>query len=461
MSKSKIKFYCWWIALFVNLYLLNFSYHSNADEGVVLAGAWNLFNGQKIYTDFFSFIPPGSFYFVLALWKIFAPNYYITKCFSLLVIFLSAIGVYKTAKTISDNRFILLSPAFFLLASLNWQAINHNVYNLFFIVWSVYFFLKGGKASDKKNYIASGLLLGLASLFLLHKSLLIFFIASGWLLVLFFWHKDKNYFRSLAQFLFSYLIGAAPLFFFASPRLLYQDLIIYPLLNYPETNKLPLALLLTFLFLTVFLFSFLIYKRKIKNLVFLFCLQTFLLLSALPRPDSLHISIIIFPLLALAPLAFAEAAMAEFKTKVALIAPYALIFLLIFLYSLEAIISCPPFYFFDRSKILKVISSDCQQSKYIYAGPFAPELYFSTRKLQPTPFSFLITDQQTKEQFGLARDLLERNRPGCAVLNYKAVAGFKYDLNNPVDNFIFLNYHLIYKYKDILIYKINNPPTNN
>src|SRR5579864_2977543 len=66
-----------WLALLIGLatfvYLVPFYRFItlNADEGVVLQGAQRILDGQIPYRDFFSFLPPLSFYWTALLLKVF------------------------------------------------------------------------------------------------------------------------------------------------------------------------------------------------------------------------------------------------------------------------------------------------------------------------------------------------------------------------------------------------------
>jgi hypothetical protein len=69
-----------WIALSVFViscaYLLLFRRYStmDPDEGIVLQGAERILQGEVVYRDFFSFITPGSYYFLAFLFKIFGSS---------------------------------------------------------------------------------------------------------------------------------------------------------------------------------------------------------------------------------------------------------------------------------------------------------------------------------------------------------------------------------------------------
>lgn len=46
---------------FVCLFLFSIGNYYNSDEGTILNGAWRIYNGDRLYTDFFSYIAPGSY----------------------------------------------------------------------------------------------------------------------------------------------------------------------------------------------------------------------------------------------------------------------------------------------------------------------------------------------------------------------------------------------------------------
>lgn len=456
LNKINLKIF-WWFALFVILQFFNFSYYLNSDEGVVLAGAWNLFNGQKIYTDFFAFIPPGSFYFIFVIWKVFFPSYLLAKFFSLCFIYIAAIGVYKITKLLSDKKFSLIAPTLFILTSFHWQAINHNTYNISLIIWCAYFFLRAVELKSNYFFIASGFILGISFLFLQQKSVLTFLLFCLWLIWLLLKNKRGIYSVFLLSFSVSFFLSSSLLFLFAPINTLYDRLVFFPLHNYIETNHLSLNLFFIFFSLIVVTYIILIFFEKKKNiLILLFFLQLVLLFSALQRPDQLHISIILFPLISVLPLLISRGTESSKWKRFLFFSFFSIILLILIVPSIILIFFYPPFRFFNQSNVAKYIYKNCLTSKFIYAGPFIPGLYFDTKKIQPTAFSFLITNQNTDEQFLSAAKYLKKNRPLCAIMNYEMVKKFKYNTDNPVDQFIFSNYDLFYKQDELLIYKIKN-----
>jgi hypothetical protein len=452
--------YYWLLFLLIFLIFFNCSYYLDADEGIVLTGAWNLLNGQRIYTDWFSYIPPGSFYFVFIVWKIFFPSYLVAKFFSLLAVFASTIGVYKISQLISKNRqsiYNLLAPSSFIISTLGWPVINHNCFNLTLIIWSSYLFLKSFTDKGKYwNLFFCGVLLGLASAFLLHKSLLVFLFFNFWLLVNFLLNRDRDEQKKLFIFNATFIFFASTIFLFATPPTIYKNLIEYPLLHYGEVNKVSPYYFIINLILVLASFWYLLPAiRKNKYLKFIFGLQLAIVLSTLQRPDPFHVSMMLFPLISLMPTMAESLALAKIKTDRFIFLLLPVIICVLFIPSLFNIINEPPLYFFYQSPKLKYIKENCLSSRYIYAGPFLPGLYFAAQKLQSTPFSFLITNHQTSEQFIQAKNDLEIKKPLCAVLDYEMVKKFKYDKNNAVDQYIKDHYHLVKTISYTQIYKIN------
>lgn len=182
--------YLWWVGLFFASVFFHANHPLNSDEGVILNGAWNLINNRQLYIDFFEFIPPASFYLIFWLWKIFGVSYFIAKFFAIIIVFLSSIGIYKISQEISKNKLNYFLPLLFIVSSVYWPIINHNTFNILFIIWAVYFFLKGLSDYSSKNFLISGLLTGLSILFLQQKGIILLFSLSSFLIILLF--KEKN-----------------------------------------------------------------------------------------------------------------------------------------------------------------------------------------------------------------------------------------------------------------------------
>jgi hypothetical protein len=265
----------WWFSLFLILLFFHSNHPLNSDEGITLNGAWNLINNKELYIDFFEFIPPASFYLVFWFWKIFGVHYFVAKFFAIIIVFLSAIGIYKISQKISKNKFNYFFPFIFIISSIYWPIINHNTFNILFIIWAIYFFLKGLSNYSANPFIISGLLTGLSILFLQQKGIVLLFSLTSFLLILFF--KEKKYQLLKLNFYF-FIFSFLPLLILLKwpLQILYKNLIIFPLFNYTEINKLSFYLLIFFLIILLSIL-WLLKKEKDKKIWLLFYLQFFLL----------------------------------------------------------------------------------------------------------------------------------------------------------------------------------------
>lgn len=447
LKNNKLKIYLYYLLLLIISIFFYYQHNLNADEGVVLNGAWNLFNNQILYTDFFEMIAPGSFYLIYFGFKLFGVKFAVANIISLLMIWGSSIGLYKSLNLIRFNRLNFLWPLFFLLALTPLPIINHNTHNLFFLIWSSYFFLLGLKNNSFKYFAISGLFSGLAIIFLQQKGLI--FFGASCLFLLFYLIKNKtNFLKNIFSYLIFTLLPIIPLFFKWSVNVLYQNLIVFPMTNYFEVNKTPFYLLISFLLI---LFYFIInIKNKSSLINYLLTIQFFLLLSTIPLPDYYHLILIVFPLLILIPSLFLETF--TYLSKIIII-----VFIIIIMFSfLNSFYTFKPFYSYTKDTTitwLKYINDNCT-GKYIYSGPFAPNLYFETQKLNATPFDVLIEKQTTANQFDIALESFKKNQPTCAVLYYYSniKTKFKHTGNNALENYIKNNYILEYQNNNVFIY---------
>ena len=447
LNNYNLKIFLYYLLLLAITVFFYYRHILNADEGVIINGSWNLFNNLNLYTDFFEIIPPGSFYLIYYGFKLFGPYYLVANIISLLLVWGSAIGIYKSLDLIKRNKANFIFPLIFILSLIPLPIINHNLYNLFFLIWSLFFFLQGLKNSSNLFFFLSGLLGGLATIFLQQKGLITIGFSFLFLLI----YNIKN--KKIKNIIF-YGIGAGlpiiSLFLKWSPKLLYQNLIAFPMLTYWEVNKTSFFLLVAFFLIFTYFFIYLKNKSIIIN--YLLGIQFFLLLSVIPLPDFYHIVLIIFPMLILIPSLFIKNQTRE--TKI-----FIIVFTIIITFSSIKYIntSFTPFYSYSKDNSnnwIDYIKENCS-GKYIYSGPFSPNLYFETKKLNATNFDVLIEKQNIPNQFAKALDDFKKNEPSCAVLFYyeNMSKKFKHQGNNQLEIYIKENYIKIYSQNDIFIYK--------
>jgi hypothetical protein len=297
-----------WLACTALLLALHSTNQLSSDEGVILNGAWNLFNGRSLYTDFFEYIAPGSFYLVFAAWKLFGAHFWVAKLLGILAILGAALGVYRIGQLLvsyeqarTPRWTLWLGPAAYCLMSGYWPAINHNTFNIAFVVWGAYFVTRSIFRRSLSDAIAGGLFSGVSVLFLQHRGLVlpaIALVAFG-----FAYSRDKHvaWLKNGAGLLMGTLVPIAVLLSYWPASVLLEHLISFPATRYLAVNRVDISLfLLTACALA--LAAWLLRGSSVRAVWFLASLQGTLLLTSLQRPDLAHITLILFPVLALFPL---------------------------------------------------------------------------------------------------------------------------------------------------------------
>lgn len=426
----------WFIAALF-LFLLHSQHKINSDEGIILNAAWNIINGKKLYLQSFEFISPLAPYLLAWWWKITEISFLSAAILSWLISFSVTIALYLIGKIFNLKNWLFLSVALFILSSAFWPLINHNAYNTAAIIWSVYFILKAleKNKSAKYYFLLGGFLSGLSVLFLQHRGLI--FLAISFIFLIYLKIKKQIKFKDLGYFFSAAILPILSLFIFWSPGLLYKNLWLFPLQNYPATNRLPIYSWLICLVMVLIISACVvikIQKQQKSSLIFLQILSLGFLVSSLPRNDLSHIfqALTIFTIII--SLSF-EFYLNQTKDKQIISFLLALIFLLF--------IPQPLFETATARNIVNSLNYYCPGQKTLYSGPFMPGIYFEKRTLNTIPYSFMIPGQQTDAQFKEVVDYFKYHRPDCVILNYRLVDKFNYNKNNPLDNFIKNNYQQV------------------
>ena len=442
-----LKTHYWpWLVLLLITIIFHSNHPLNSDEGIVLEGAWNLINHKELYIDFFEFVAPGSFYLIFFVWKIFGISYFAAKLISVMLLFLAAIGIYQISQQIKKGWINHLAPTIFILSSFYWPIINANVFNVFFIIWAIYFLLLGLERKQVAKFIIAGLLTSMAIIFLQSKGIIFLLAVILFIVLLAIKQKKAIWLKSGLYYFLASLLPLVLLLIKWPLPLLYDNLVAFPLNHYMGINQLPFYILGFFgALLIILLIKY--WKNANAKIWLLLWLQFILLLTTIPRPDFYHISLVVFPIYILLILASQTNKLSSYIRIV-------LLSVMVFVIILPSLIYLtPPFSSIKYHAVWPEIEKNCQDSPYLYSGPFMPGLYFETRKINPGPFYALFTDFNAEEDFIVTKQALEKHQPTCAILNYGIVAKFQYNQDNPLDNYIQNNYQLIYQDDQTLIYK--------
>jgi hypothetical protein len=426
------------------LLVLHATHLLDSDEGFILHGAWSILNGRTLYTDFFEYIAPGSFYLIAAVWKLFGAHYWIAKSIGIVAIAGAAIGVWRISQLVLAERQVtaprwamFFGPFVLCLFSGYWPSINHNTFNLVLVVWSTFFVIRSILRGDTADAVIGGFICGIAVLFLQHRGI----IAGATSVLLLGLFRRK----SAAAFAIASLVPVAGMLLEWPASLLLENLIYFPANHYLEVNRVDRSLFVLVATL-IALAAWLLRQGSSRVVWFLMSLQVVLFVSTLQRPDLSHITLILFPLLALFPLLVTRAPVGSRASRFLLIWIAAgLLLLNVQVPVVVATRFSTPLFDESQHPALKYVRENCTSSPYIYAGPFAPGYYFETGKLNPTRHSFLLSKMSTNAHFAEALRDIELRRPQCVVTNYSAADKFNYDKKNVVDEYIRSNYEVAYE----------------
>lgn len=453
----RVQSFAFWGAAAAILLFFHATHRLDSDEGVVLNGAWNLLHGQRLYTDFFEFVAPGSFYLVHAAWSLLGPAFWVAKLLGLLSIAAAAAGVYRTGKLLvaahaGTARIAELwaGPLLLCIYSGYWPAINHNTFSLPWLVWSTYFATRGVIRRSATDATVAGALCGVAVLFLQHRGALLGVAAVSMFLALSLIDRRPAWLRSLAAFVVAAAVPVAGVLLIWPAQLLKDNLLVFPATRYLAVNQYS-PLLFVFTAATLAHLALLLRHLAGRALCFLLLLQAILFASTLQRPDFSHVTAVLFPALAVLPLLLGRLTTALAASKAMVCSCLLGLAILLPLDSTPR----PRQDLFTPSMhpAMRFVREHCNASPYLYAGPFAPGYYYETGKRNPARYSILLTGLHTQDQFLEALRDIQARRPDCVVLNPAIASKFGYDPDNPLDAYVRSHYGPVHVTGNIQVWK--------
>ena len=422
----------------------------DSDEGLILGGAWRLFNGEKMYLDFFEYLPPASFYFIYGIWKLFGASYLSASFLAIVNILAVLVATYLIARKCQAGRFSIFAPILFLIFCASWPLIGHNVFVLAPLVWSAYLFILFLQKKYWFYLAISGLLAGLTGLFLQHRFLAL--IGAGLFCLLFFnWKQGvKRTFGLMATYSLFFCLPLGLLLFWP-PGLLYQNLVLQLFSGYSKISSVGPSFFIIAMAL-VFLLFWLLGKKRSNEENYLLILQIFLLGSSLSRPDFFHVFSVALPILVLFFVILNKKINGILKEKIVW---SLMIFVLVCLAQIVVTLS------FNlknvdsqRTELFSLVAKHCSSGEYIYAGPFLPGFYFELKKKSPSAYDYIFPGVQSPEQLQEAANGISAKRPSCAIINHKIMVNMPLERDNPVEKYIFSHYEKAVEFKGFEIYKL-------
>ncbi len=445
-SKENLKNTLTILLLFIaSITLLNFFYRTiNFDEGVILNGAWKMYNGQILYRDFFEYVAPGSYYLVWAIFKIFSPLYFYAHIFSLIFMAVACYFLYLSFLLIKKNRLLAAASAliWFLLMSIV-PLINHNTYSVLIVITFLFLFLKFIDTKKNLYVFLAGIVTVFVIYFLQTRGLAVFLATIGFFII---------FYNSYKRHILSYLAGiflTAVIAWFIWGDYIYRNLQkisgTYQEMNTYLLNRDKL------IDIFVILICFFAYKQYAKNhkIVFLIILQISLLLSILNLPDYCHLVSISFSAIILFIILvrdYLETSNRKYWWG------YGFCLLLMALSFMTFHSKGFPFYS-GANKFLGELK-ELSANKKVYIRPFNAGLYFELQKESPY-YSDGLEIERNQEVLERNYQMFLEQKPDLVITNYASVRKLNYKYNK-IDDYIADNYKQTKQFGSLIFWEIIN-----
>ena len=217
----------------------------NGDEGIVLQGAQRILNGEVVYRDFFSFLSPGSFYWMALLFKVFGSS--ILVAHGALIVYggIFSVLTYLLARRVCARWCALFVVYLFALTALPYQfRALHNWDSTLWACLALYFAVRLLETPHWGFALAVGAFASLTCLSEQSKGAgLLLGLAAGFGAVM--WSNRREG-RIVLSYVWAFLAGFAPpllltVAYFAAHHSLPQMLAdcLWPLQHYSSVNSLP------------------------------------------------------------------------------------------------------------------------------------------------------------------------------------------------------------------------------
>ncbi len=161
--RTKSLIFSFFTLIFLILLIKIKTFFNFYDEGFAMFGSIRVLNGDVPYKDFWAIYPPGQFYILAGVIKLFGANLLYARIYDTLIRFLMVIGVYLIAKRLALRKLAFLAAliAGMLLASAGFYS--YAVFPALTLgLWSIFTWLKFTENGNRGWLLFSGVLLGVA-----------------------------------------------------------------------------------------------------------------------------------------------------------------------------------------------------------------------------------------------------------------------------------------------------------
>lgn len=424
----------------------------DSDEGVVLNGAWNLLLDRSPFIAAFEYIAPGSFYAVYAAWTLGAPTYFVARALAIAAAAIACLGLIATARILDPKASGHVSALVFFAAINVGPVVNHNALFLLPATWAVFFAVRATVHQRSLDFVACGLLCGVASVVLQHKGILLA-SAIGVALMWTGGAGNDSFSHRVRQVGLFCLAGLVPVCWLLRWPLgeLLEQLVLFPMRRYTQVQQVGYTGLVIGVVITAWVFWQVCRLRTMASsaCLTLVLVQAVSLAGALQRPDPLHLTVALFPLVSVLPVfarnVFAAGGTGDRRPRWNFVLGAAAAILVSAAVAGAFVMTTVTAHGLSQSRLalLAAIRAHCGADGLLYAGPFLPGLYFESGRENVTRYAILIERFNTEAQFAEARASLQRQPPACAVVNYEMVRRFGHTGENVVDAYLREHYRTV------------------
>src|SRR4029077_11939924 len=136
------------------------------DEGIVLEGAQRVLRGEVLYRDFFSYLTPGSYYFLALLFKVFGRSFLVARTALVLFGGIYSAVAYLLARRVCSRASAIFVAALVTLTTLPYRfEVLHNWDSTLWACLAVYCAVRWLESPHWKWAFATGSLMSLTCLF--------------------------------------------------------------------------------------------------------------------------------------------------------------------------------------------------------------------------------------------------------------------------------------------------------
>lgn len=415
--------------------LINFGYRINSDEGQILSGGWNIYNGEIIYEDFFEFIGPASFYFTALSYRLLGPQYSSALIFASILLCISAYLFSEIFYSLSQKEIFsyIIGFLYIIFASISYPLINHNSLSSFIIVIACYYAMRFFDQKEIKDILFFGSFIAIAFYFLQTKGLAVLFF-----ITVFFIYQLKKKSIQRQHIIFFY-VGWVICFLIGA--ILWQMNPLLSALTVASGNISMTFIHLSFftyaLYLGIFLLLIRIFamQKKIdQKILCIMCIQSALLLSTLNFPDQGHTQInsfFIFLLMGILLVPVWGKIIKNIVFKIVVCAPLCIVLITILYNHISHNIDGA----YENLSGIEVVKQKIGGEK-IFAYPFIPNFYFELKKDNPYYNDVLFEKNNPPEHFQKNLEILKREKPRYILTNYVIVKKYNHTFQNPIDRYI-------------------------